>query len=124
METLTKREEEIMQIIWKLKKGFVKDFVNLLPAPKPAYNTVSTIVRILEKKGFIDHTAYGTTYEYFPVVSKLAYKKYAFKKLISNYFEGAPENVVSFMINEDQIGEPEIREIKDIIEEAERKMKS
>ena len=70
MKELTKAEEQIMQILWKLEKGFVKDIVDAMPEPKPAYNTVSTIVRILEKKGFVDHNAYGKTFEYFPIVSK------------------------------------------------------
>ena len=75
MKELTKAEEQIMQILWDLEKGFVKDIVERFPEPKPAYNTVSTIVRILEQKGFVDHTAYGKTHEYFPLVGKSDYTR-------------------------------------------------
>ena len=70
MKELTKAEEQVMQILWKIEKGFVKDIIDSMPKPKPAYNTVSTIVRILEKKGFVGHNAYGKTHEYYPLVSK------------------------------------------------------
>ena len=70
MNKLTRAEEQVMQVLWEMEKGLVKDMLDKLPEPKPAYNTVSTIIRILEKKGFVDHKAYGTTYEYFPIVKK------------------------------------------------------
>ena len=75
MKELTKAEEQIMQVLWRLEKGFVKDVIDRLPDPKPAYNTVSTIVRILEKKGFVAHNAYGKTHEYFPLISKTEYRR-------------------------------------------------
>ena len=121
METLTKTEEKVMQILWKIKRGFVKDLIDELPDPKPPYNTISSLVRILVKKEFIGHKAYGKTYEYFPVVSKLAYRKFTFRNFVSNYFEGAPENVVSFMVNEEKLSQEEIQKIQDLLEGSSKK---
>jgi len=76
MEELTKTEERVMQILWKLKTGFVKDIIDALPDdPKPPYNTISSVVRLLEKKGYVGYKAYGKTYEYFPLISKSDYRK-------------------------------------------------
>ncbi len=100
MENLTKKEEHIMQIIWKLKKAFVNDIIEHLPTPKPPYNTISSIVRILESKGFVGYKAYGRTHQYYPLISKAAYRKFSFKQLISNYFDGSYQEVVSFIISE------------------------
>src|SRR6476661_2411590 len=93
IKELTKAEEQIMQILWDLEKGFVKDVVDQLPEPKPAYNTVSTIIRILETKGFIDHEAFGKSHRYFPLVSKEEYKSYATEKLMNGYFENYVESM-------------------------------
>ncbi len=114
MEALTKKEEQIMQILWKLKKGFVNDIIEKLPQPKPPYNTISSIVRILESKGFVDYKAYGRTHEYFPIISKAAYRKFTFKQLISNYFDGSYQEVVSFIISEKEgnISEEDATELK------------
>ena len=87
MEKLTNKEEEIMQVLWQLKKGFVKDVVALLPN-EPHYNTVSTTIRKMEEKGYIEHKAYGKTHEYFPSISKEDYRKGFMNKTINNYFEG------------------------------------
>ena len=116
MEQLTKSEEKIMHIIWKLKKCFVNDIIAEIPKPSPPYNTISSIVRILEKKGFVAYKAYGRTYEYFPAIKKSAYKKMEFKNFIKNYFDGSYENVVSYMVSEDEISEKELQDIKKIIE--------
>lgn len=123
MEQLTQREEEIMQIMWRIKKGFVKDIIAHLPDPKPPYNTISSVVRILEKKGFVSYNAYGKTYEYFPVVPKMAYRKAIFKQMLRNYFEGSYENVVSFMVNDKSLSDEEIKEIRSIIDDNEEKPK-
>lgn len=117
METLTKTEEKIMQILWKIRKGFVKDVIDEMPEPKPPYNTISSLIRILVKKEFVGHKAYGKTYEYFPVISKLAYRKFTFTNFVANYFEGAPENVVSFMVNEDQLSPEEIQKIQELLDQ-------
>ena len=116
MEELTKTEEKIMQILWDLKKGFVKDVIAKMPDPKPPYNTISSVIRILEGKGFVDHNAYGKTHEYFPIISKVAYSKFTLKNVIKNYFGGSYEKLVSFMVNEKDLSDTEIKEIKDIID--------
>lgn len=117
MESLTKVEEKIMQILWKLKKGFVKDIIEQIDdEPKPPYNTISSVVRILVKKGFVKFKAYGKTYEYSPAITKLAYKKFMFKQFMKNYFDGSYENVVSFMVNDEKISDEEMKEIQEIIE--------
>ena len=117
MEQLTKAEEKVMQILWKLKSAFVKDIIEQMPDPKPPYNTISSVVRILREKGFVDFKAYGKTYEYFPAVSKLAYKKYTFGQMLRNYFDGSYETMVSYMVDEEPVSEREISEIKQIIDQ-------
>lgn len=121
MKELTKRELNILEILWDLKKGFVNDIISKLPNPKPPYTTVSSIVRILESKGYVDHKTYGNTHEYKPVISKLKYKKFALKHLISNYFEGSLENVVSFMVKENELSDEEVNEIAGLIEDYKNK---
>jgi len=121
MEQLTKAEERIMRILWELEKAFVKDIIAQIPPPQPPYTSVSTIVRILEEKGFIDHKAYGRTYEYFPLISKEAYRKFSFRKLMSNYFEGSLESVVSYMVREENLGKDELADLMNMINEDEEK---
>ncbi len=116
LRELTKAEEEIMQVMWDLEKAFVKQVIEKLPEPKPAYNTVSTIIRILEHKGFIDHMAYGKTYEYFPIVSKNEYRRFASGKLMSSYFGGSLKQMVSFFVKEEQIDLKEADEIMKLME--------
>ncbi|MBI5325632.1 MAG: BlaI/MecI/CopY family transcriptional regulator [Ignavibacteriae bacterium] len=116
MKELTKAEEQIMQVLWKLKKGFIKDFIRELPEPKPAYNTVSTITRILEKKGFVDHEAFGNTHRYFPVVSKKEYTKGFLKGFVKNYFENSYQQMVSFFAKENNINLNDLEEIKKLID--------
>ncbi|HNU77151.1 MAG: BlaI/MecI/CopY family transcriptional regulator [Prolixibacteraceae bacterium] len=111
MKELTKAEEQIMQILWDLEKGFVKDIVERFPDPKPAYNTVSTIVRILEQKGFVDHTAYGKTHEYFPLVGKSDYTRTFMKNFMRNYFSGSFREMVSFFAKEDNLSVAELDEL-------------
>jgi BlaI family transcriptional regulator, penicillinase repressor len=111
MKELTKAEEQIMQILWELDKGFVKDIVELMPDPKPAYNTVSTIVRILEQKGFVDHTAYGKTHEYFPLLSKKDYTRSYMKNFVHNYFSGSFQELVSFFAREDNLSVSDLDEL-------------
>jgi predicted transcriptional regulator len=119
MEELTKAEERIMQIFWKLKKAFVKDVIEELPDdPKPPYNTISSVVRLLEKKGYLGYTAYGKTHEYHPIVSKSAYRKMYMKKLLSGYFDNSPASLLSFMVKEEKLSEEEIQKLKDIIDQS------
>jgi len=111
IKELTKAEDQVMQILWKLEKGFVKDIVEEMPEPKPAYNTVSTIVRILETKGFVDHKAYGKTHEYFPLITKEKYTKFYLNNLLKGYFNGSFQNLVSFFAKENKLDAKEIEKI-------------
>ena len=115
MKELTKAEEQIMQELWQLEKAFVKEIVDKLPEPKPAYNTVSTIIRILEKKGFVDHYAYGKTHQYFPLISKTDYTKSYFRNFLSGYFSNSFQEMVSFFAKEDKMT---LSELEEIIKEA------
>lgn len=115
MEKLTKTEEPVMQIIWGLERVFVKDIIDELPEPKPPYNTISSIVRILETKGMVAHEAFGRTYRYYPIVSRGAYKKLIFKSLLTEYFEGSYANLMSFMIKSDELNDKEEQELMDLI---------
>jgi len=117
MKELTRAEEQIMQILWKLDRAFINDILDLLPAPKPAYNTVSTIVRILEKKGFVDHTAYGKTHEYFPLISKKDYTKTYFGHFMKNYFGNSYREMVSFFTRDDNLDIRELEELKQAMAE-------
>ena len=117
MEELTKTEERIMQVLWKLQKAFVKDIIDELDdEPKPPYNTISSIVRLLEKKGYVNYKAYGKTYEYFPAITKEEYTKTTFSKLFSGYFDNSPASLLSFMVKEEKLSEKDIEEIKKLIE--------
>lgn len=117
MKELTKAEEEIMQILWDLEKGFVKDTLERFPEPKPAYNTVSTLIRILEKKGFIGHKSYGNTHEYFPIISKKDYRESITKNLINNYFDNSFTQLVSFFAKDKKLSVKELEKINQIITE-------
>ena len=121
IKELTKAEEQIMQVLWDLEKGFVKDVVDQLPEPKPAYNTVSTIIRILETKGFVDHEAFGKSHRYFALVSKEEYKSYATGKLLNNYFGNSVESMFSFFVKEKKIDLEEADEILKLIEKLKNK---
>jgi len=117
LKELTKAEDQVMQILWEIQRGMVKDILEKMPEPKPAYNTVSTIVRILETKGFVDHKAYGKTHEYFPVVTRERYTKFYLNNLIKGYFDGSFQNLVSFFARENKLDardlEKLMNEIKD-----------
>lgn len=116
MEKLTNREEDIMQVLWKLRKAFVKEVIEEMPEPKPHYNTISTIIRKMEDKGFIKHKAYGNTHQYYPAINKELYKKSFMQNTISNYFEDSYKNVVSFFAEEEKISVKELKEIIALIE--------
>lgn len=125
MKELTRAEEQLMQILWKIKKGFIKDLIDKIPEPKPAYNTVSTFIRILEKKGFVAHTAYGKTHEYYPLISKKDYTKLFMKGLIKNYFSNSFQEMVSFFAKENKMSISEldklIQEVKQDLEKEKQK---
>jgi predicted transcriptional regulator len=111
---LTKAEEQVMQILWDMKEGIVRDMVDQFEEPKPAYNTVSTVLRVLEKKGFVDHKAYGTTYVYFPLVSKKEYSKFQFTNLIKDYFNGSFPKMAAFFARENNLSIRELEEMMDM----------
>lgn len=111
MKELTKAEEQVMRILWDLKEGIVKDIIERMPDPKPAYNTVSTVIRVLESKKFVDHKSYGNSHVYFPLVAEKSYKGFAFDKVMKNYFDNSYEHLVSFLVNEKKLDADEIKEL-------------
>jgi predicted transcriptional regulator len=111
MKPLTKAEEEIMQVLWQLEKTSVKDIIEHLPNPKPAYNTVSTIVRILETKGFVDHESEGKGYLYFPIIKKHEYSHQSINKFVDGYFQGSFKSMVSFFMKKNDLTLTELEEI-------------
>lgn len=116
MEKLTNKEEEIMHILWKLKKAFVKEILAEIPEENLHYNTVSTIVRNLEEKGYVSYQAFGKTHQYFPVVTKEVYKKQIMNTATQKFFDNSYKSMVSFFAKEEKISAEELREILDIIE--------
>ncbi|WP_019989255.1 BlaI/MecI/CopY family transcriptional regulator [Rudanella lutea] len=108
---LTKAEEEIMRVLWQLDRAFVKDVLAQLPEPKPAYNTVSTIIRILEKKGLVGYTAYGKTHEYYALITEEQYRRFQTEQLMSNYFDNSLKKLVSFFVKEKNLSLNEADEI-------------
>jgi len=105
-----------MQVLWQLKTGYVKDVIEQLPEPKPAYNTVSTFIRILETKGFIGHIAHGKSHEYYPLISKDEYQSFATEKLLSGYFDNSVKRMFSFFVKKEKIDLKEADEIMKLIE--------
>lgn len=116
MRELTHAEEDIMRVLWRLQKGFVRDILAELPpldstGQKPAYNTVSTIIRILEKKGVVGYTAYGKTHEYYPLIREDEYRRFQTEQLMTNYFDGSLKKLVSFFVQERNLSLTEADEI-------------
>lgn len=120
---LTKAEEQVMQYLWVIRKGFLKDIVDQFPDPSPAYTTVSTVIRVLVKKGFIGYTSYGKIHEYYPLVSKSDYFQNHVKSIINTFFNGSAPEFASFFANE-QLNLSELEEIQKLIEEKIRDIKS
>ena len=116
MQKLTNKEEEIMHILWKLKKAFVKEVMAEITDEQPHYNTLSTIIRNLEEKEYVSHNAYGNTHQYFPIIALENYRKEFMNTAIENYFNNSYKNMVSFFAEEDKISADELREILEIIE--------
>lgn len=116
MEKLTNKEEEVMHILWKLEKAFVKEVLAEFKENKPHYNTLSTMVRNLEEKGYVSHYAYGKTHQYFPVIKKEDYRKQFMNRAIDHYFDNSYKSMVSFFAKEEKISVAELKEIIDIIE--------
>lgn len=118
---LTKAEEEIMQIIWEKGRVLVSDILDELGEPRPPHSSISSIVRILEKKGFVDHKAYGRTYEYFPIVAKDVYSKHSVRNLISQYFGGSANRLVSFLVEENDLSIKELSQLMDQLKNTNKK---
>ena len=112
---LTKAEEQFMQILWELEEASVQEIIDQLPEPKPAYNTVSTIIRILETKDFVAHKAKGRGYIYFPLVSKAVYTNQSLQKIVDGYFDGSFKSMVSFFVNKNEVDFKELDTILKII---------
>jgi BlaI family transcriptional regulator, penicillinase repressor len=111
MIKLAKREEQIMQVYWELGKAFIKEVIPHLPEPKPHYNSVATMVKILEEKGFLDHDSVGNLYHYFPIISREDYQKHAMKDIVSQYFDNSYPRMLAFFAKEQNLSEDELKEI-------------
>lgn len=112
LQSLTKAEEEVMQVIWQLDKCLVKDIIEKLGDPDMPHSTISSVVRILEKKGFVDHKAYGKTHEYFPLIAKDEYAQHGVQSLMEKYFGGSPKRLVSFLV---QSKDMDLKELNDLM---------
>ena len=123
MKELTKSEEQIMEYLWQIEAGFVKDIRNQFPDPKPAYNTVSTIIRILEKKGVVGHRSYGKSHQYYPLITKGEYKSRRFKDVLKKHFSNSYKSFVSFFTKERDLSVTELEEMKQMVEEEIKKRK-
>ncbi len=115
MVKLAKREEQIMQVFWDLKKAFIRDVIPLLPDPKPHYNSVATMVKILEDKGFLDHETTGNMHCYFPIIGREDYQKFALKDIVSQYFDNSYPRMLAFFAKEQNLTAKELNEIVNII---------
>ena len=124
MKELTKAEEQVMQYLWKIEKGFVKDIVDRFSDSRPAYTTVTTIIRILVKKGYIGFNTYGKVHEYYPLVSKREYIGKHIKKVVKNYFNGSPGKFASFFTEDNNLSLTELEDVKKMIEEQIKKKKN
>lgn len=118
MDKLTRAEEDVMLILWDLGEAFVKDIIDRMTEPKPHYNTVSTIIKILQDKGFVSYKAFGKTYQYYPLIGKSTYFKGNVKPLLKNYFDGSAKQLVSFFIKEKKLS---IEELEALIQDLKKK---
>ena len=120
MKRLTRKEEEAMMMLWKKGKGFVKELMELYAEPKPHYNTLSTIIRGLEEKGYVNHRAYGKNHEYYPLVTKEKYRKDFMKGVVSDYFGSSYMNVVSFFVAQKKLNAEDLKELIEKIEKGKK----
>jgi BlaI family transcriptional regulator, penicillinase repressor len=116
MKRLTRKEEEAMKILWKARKGFIKELIDLHQEPKPPYTTFSSVIRILEEKGYVSHKAYGKNHEYYPLVKKDEYRKMFMKDVVNDYFGSSYKNVVSFFVEEQKLSANDLKKLVEIIE--------
>jgi len=120
MKQLTRKEEEAMKILWKARKGFIKELIDLHAGPKPLYTTFSSVIRGLEEKGYVSHKAYGKNHEYFPVVKKDEYKKMFMKDVVADYFGSSYKNVVSFFVDDNKLSTDDLKKLIQIIEKGKK----
>ena len=117
MKKLTRKEEEVMKILWKLGKAFVKDIIEQYGKPKPHYNTISSLVRLLQDKGIVGYKQYGNTYEYYPLISKEEYRSTFMKQVVSDYFDNSYKSAVAFFVNEKGLSTEELEELVKMIKD-------
>jgi len=115
MVKLAKREEQIMQVFWELNEAFIKEVIPHLPEPTPHYNSVATIVKILEEKGFLGHDTIGNLYQYHPIISKEEYQKHAMKDIVKQYFDNSYPRMLAFFAKEQNLSEADVKEIFKLI---------
>jgi BlaI family penicillinase repressor len=115
MLKLAKREEQIMNVFWQLEKAFIKEVIPEMPDPKPHYNTVATMVKILEDKGFLAHESVGNIFQYYPVISKEDYQKDAMQDIVSQYFNNSYPSMLAFFAKQQKISDAELKEIVALI---------
>jgi BlaI family transcriptional regulator, penicillinase repressor len=120
MKRLTRKEEEAMKILWKARKGFIKELIDLHADPKPLYTTFSSVIRGLEEKGYVSHKAYGKNHEYFPIVKKEEYRKMFMKDVVTDYFGSSYKNVVSFFVDENKLSTDDLKKLIQIIEKGKK----
>jgi len=111
MKKLTRKEEEVMKILWKLEKAFVKDIIEKYDDPKPHYNTISSLVRLLQDKGIVGYKQYGNTYQYFPLISKEEYRRLFMKQVVNDYFDNSYKSAVAFFVKEKGLSANELEEL-------------
>jgi len=121
IQTLTKAEEDVMQIIWQLGRCVVRDIIDTMGDPDMPHSTISSVVRILERKGFVDHKAYGKTHEYFPLISKDDYAQHGVQSMMEKYFGGSPSNLVSFLVKNENMELKELNELYKALDNATKK---
>ncbi len=121
LPTLTKAEEEVMHIIWQLERCLVRDIIDKLGDPDMPHSTISSVVRILEKKGFVDHKAYSKTHEYFPIVPKEEYAQHGIKSLVEKYFSGSPKKLVSYLVQREDMNLKELNDLLKTIDNPKKK---
>jgi len=121
LQTLTKAEEEVMHIIWELDRCLVRDIIDKLGDPDMPHSTISSVVRILEKKGFVDHKAYGKTHEYFPIITREDYAQHGVTSLMDKYFGGSPKKLVSFLVQSKDINLKELNDLMKTLDNPKKK---
>lgn len=117
MKEITKAQEEILKALWRIKEGAVSDVLDALNDPKPAYNTVATVIKVLEKKEYVSHKTYGKTNVYYPVITDKEYAKYLLKDTVKGFFNGSLNQMVSFFVKNKDLSINELEELKKMVEE-------